>query len=110
MFSIFSNACLLCNNDLENCEQKVCAECLEKFEFAEEPYCSHCGRPISCSTKNTLCTTCFNSDMQLDFGRSILNYNEYARNVVIKLKKLDENIAKWCAQLAYFKYANDFYD
>jgi ComF family protein len=98
--------CLLCE-----CEVTVgaifCPNCFSKISFIEQPLCNVCGKMLESTIDNTeiICNTCSNNTRFFNTARSLLNYSEQSKRLIMKIKKhSDHTTAGTCIKMLYTRY------
>ncbi len=77
--------CLFC--ETPNRQQEICAACQKEIEaYASWPHCQHCGRFFSAGQTGIICEECRKNPGSLEQIRSVLPYQDLARQIVNNLK------------------------
>lgn len=74
--------CLLCG---KQGRQRICAQCLARFEPVDGKICDVCGAPLF-DRKTGVCTRCANAPPPFSVSRSVLIYERKARDAIIAAK------------------------
>ena len=86
---IYPNCCLACKNKIElnQGQNLVCANCLDKIERNLPPFCSTCGRHLDGEAiKQNICTGCKNTKFYFDKAFSPCIYTGIIKKLVHEFK------------------------
>ena len=64
----------------------ICDSCLKAFDFIEAPYCIKCGKRISASAAEELCSDCRSNMRSFIQNRALLSYDERMRDICADIK------------------------
>lgn len=62
----------------------VCGSCMDELSFINRPYCSKCGKQLA--VEEMLCSDCWKQERSFVQCRSLLNYDETARELMADIK------------------------
>jgi ComF family protein len=79
----------------------LCAACWSKINFLEGPECARCGLPFEFDPgSGTLCAACHSRPPAFDRARSVMEYDDTSKSLVLALKRADRHdlvppLARW---------------
>ena len=94
-------------------DSMFCLKCFSKVTFIDYPFCATCGKMLESSygdfTDDFLCATCQTYPRYFDKVRSLFQYDDISKNVVMKIKNhADSFVAKTCAVMIFSRYKDIF--
>lgn len=77
----------------------LCADCWNKIKFLDGPGCACCGMPFEFDS-DMLCAACFAHPPTFDRARSVMEYDDASKALILGLKRADRHdlvlpLARW---------------
>ena len=82
---LFPRRCPVCDEIVMPRGRLICPECLKKLSFVKNPVCKRCGKEVS-SPIAEFCLDCVRHKRTFEYGRALVNYEEYAAKSMAKIK------------------------
>ena len=100
--------CNICEEEIFE-EGYFCKDCLEKLPFNNDKICLHCGRKVIDTEE--YCTTCKNTIVSIDLGRSAFDYKDDIRELIHAFKYdnkkyLAKVFASYLAPLLFMNFSD----
>ncbi len=68
----------------------LCADCWPQVQFLAPPHCIACGYPFDFAYDDeSLCLACTRDPPPYDRARSVMRYDDFSRNLVLRFKRAD---------------------
>jgi len=99
---ILPKRCLICGKIIQSTDS-LCPDCFDNLHFISEPYCRHCGKPLTGhidDIKGLSCIECLNKKSLFRMCRAAIEYDEFSKKIILDFKFADhlENrklLARW---------------
>lgn len=96
---LFPIKCDLCGETVDT--SGLCPECWKKISWISDPKCAICGTPFEIDVSK-ICTSCLNEKPKFDRAISVFKYDNFSKEIILKLKHFDTtHIAKRLSMLMY---------
>ncbi|MDW2798671.1 ComF family protein [Clostridium boliviensis] len=82
---LFPRRCPVCDGIVVPKGRLICPDCIKNLSFVKDPVCKKCGKEVL-SSDIEYCFDCMKHKRSYEFGRALVNYDEYARNSIAKIK------------------------
>jgi ComF family protein len=82
---LFPRRCPVCDGIVMPKGRLICPECVKKLSFVKDPVCKKCGKEVI-SADIEYCVDCVRYKRTFKYGRALVNYDENARNSMVKIK------------------------
>lgn len=82
---LFPRRCPVCDDIVLPRGGLICPECVKRLSFVKGPVCKKCGKEVFSDTVE-YCFDCTKHKRSFESGRALVNYNEAARNSMVKIK------------------------
>ena len=82
---LFPRRCPVCDDIVMPKGRLICPACFRKLSFVKGPVCKKCGKEVM-SENIEYCFDCVRHKRSFDYGLALLNYDETAKNSMIKIK------------------------
>lgn len=82
---LFPRRCPVCDSIVVPKGRLICPDCIKNLSFVKDPVCKKCGKEVL-SSDIEYCFDCMKHKRSYEFGRALVNYEEYARNSIAKIK------------------------
>lgn len=82
---LFPRRCPVCDDIVLPRGGFICPECVKRLSFVKGPVCKKCGKEVFSDTVE-YCFDCTKHKRSFESGRALVNYNEAARNSMVKIK------------------------
>lgn len=82
---LFPRRCPVCDGIVMPRGRLICPECINKLSFVKAPVCQKCGKEVI-SADVEYCFDCIRHKRSFEYGRALINYEEHARNSMVKIK------------------------
>lgn len=81
---LFPRRCPVCDKPVDKMGRYVCAKCLPKIKYVQEPFCMKCGKGLRDDTLE-YCEDCKNSSHMYTKGRALYEYDTI-KEAIYRLK------------------------
>lgn len=100
----FPKRCPVCGRIPTPAGYRICADCIPKLSFVQEPFCFKCGKTVY-DEREEYCRDCRNLKKSFEYGFCLLNYDDLAAEIMsdIKYKNKREYLEAF-ADLLAFRY------
>lgn len=82
---LFPRRCPVCDDIVLPRGGFICPECVKRLSFVKGPVCKKCGKEVFSDTVE-YCFDCTKHKRSFESGRALVNYNEAAKNSMVKIK------------------------
>ena len=82
---LFPRRCPVCGEIVKPAGSLICPSCFQELSFVKNPTCKKCGKEILNETLE-FCESCVTHPRSFEYGAALLNYNETARESMVKIK------------------------
>lgn len=82
---LFPRRCPVCDGIVVPKGRLICPDCIKNLSFVKDPVCKKCGKEVL-SSDIEYCFDCMKHKRSYESGRALVNYDEYARNSIAKIK------------------------
>lgn len=82
---LFPRRCPVCNEIVLPKGNLICPSCYKKLSFVKSPSCKKCGKEVF-SDSQEYCFDCTKHRRSFEYGFALVNYNEAAKNSMLKIK------------------------
>lgn len=82
---LFPRRCPVCNEIVVPRGNLICPSCYKKLSFVKSPNCKKCGKEVW-SDAQEYCFDCTRHKRSFEYGAALVNYNEAAKNSMVKIK------------------------
>ena len=90
---LFPDYCLSCREEVES--YGLCGKCFKQIKFISTNCCKFCSHPFPYNDSfEKICAACLVDPPIFDKNLSAIEYNDMARNLIIKFKYQDQQILK----------------
>ncbi len=82
---LFPRRCPVCDGIVMPKGRLICPECVKLLSFVKDPVCKKCGKEVF-SSDIEYCFDCMKHKRTFEYGRALIDYDEYAKNSMAKIK------------------------
>ncbi len=82
---LFPRRCPVCAEIVKPAGSLICPSCFQELSFVKSPVCKKCGKEIADETME-FCDDCMEHRHAYEYGIALLNYNDTARNSMVRIK------------------------
>ncbi len=82
---LFPRRCPVCGGIVKPAGKLICPACFRELSFVKSPVCKKCGKEIADETLE-FCEDCMAHRHTFEYGMALVNYNDVARNSMVKIK------------------------
>ena len=82
---LFPRRCPVCGEIVKPAGSLICPSCFRELSFVKSPTCKICGKELE-NDRMELCEACTAHRHAFSYGVALLNYDEIARESMVKIK------------------------